>query len=380
MANTPNLQIPLIAGPELVGRDGINRGFQKIDGVALNKSHEGSPGHWPLWKPGTSYAVGDIAKADGCPQWGYLVCSIAGTTDTTPISGNLAEGQTVNDGTVVWRLVRMQDGAAIIDDESVSPNTVWSSQKIDASLTNQENTLNAKIAAKESTANKGQANGYASLNSSGYVPISQLPPNIKELQVVANITERNAIPNPYEGLQAHVIDATDDPTVVSGWAEYLYSSGGWVKRAESESLDILLNWENLNGIPEAIDKLSEVNGKLHYNGALVYEDIRTVVFIGGSAEIIYPWDGTVQKVAVSCSDPHVTNTDFLVQKQTKADYISKTDVWVTIGGAAFTLEAGEAYGEYTPADTNLSIAVGDVLRVFVIDDAGMSFNVTIKND
>ena len=36
--------------------------------------------------------------------------------------------------------------------------------------------LSASLAAKESTSNKGVANGYASLDSSGLVPVAQIPP------------------------------------------------------------------------------------------------------------------------------------------------------------------------------------------------------------
>lgn len=56
--------------------------------------------------------------------------------------------------------------------------------------------------------------------------------------IVNNIDERNSINNLSVGLRCHVINATSDLSVSSGWAEYLYSGTEWVKTAEKESIDL----------------------------------------------------------------------------------------------------------------------------------------------
>ena len=72
------------------------------------------------------------------------------------------------------------------------------------------------------------------------------------LEVAANITERNALAS---GAQRNftvlVADATDDATVSSGAALYVWKEVGatWVKVAEYESMDVVLQWSNLQGKP-----------------------------------------------------------------------------------------------------------------------------------
>lgn len=100
----------------------------------------------------------------------------------------------------------------------------------------------------ESTSNKGTASGYAPLDENSKVPAINLPNNLKEIKVVANITARNIL-DTFEGLRCHVLDATADETVTSGWAEYLYTGSSWVKTAENESIDIVLDWSNVTNKP-----------------------------------------------------------------------------------------------------------------------------------
>jgi len=103
----------------------------------------------------------------------------------------------------------------------------------------------------ESLANKGMPGGYPGLTTEGYVPLHQLPPEAKrEIKVVGDIETRDLL-DAYEGLRAHVLDATADPTVGAGWAEYIYGPLGWVKTAELESIDIVYDWSNITGTPSS---------------------------------------------------------------------------------------------------------------------------------
>jgi hypothetical protein len=100
------------------------------------------------------------------------------------------------------------------------------------------------------TSEKGQPNGVATLDANGQVPAIQIPDNVKEIKVVNTIADRDAL-LVYEGLRVHVIDATADPTVDSGWAEYLWTGAEWVKTAENESIDIVLDWANIQNKPSS---------------------------------------------------------------------------------------------------------------------------------
>lgn len=111
-----------------------------------------------------------------------------------------------------------------------------------------DNVTNALGYTPENAANKGSPNGYASLDSNGMVPVSQIPSTFREIRVVANIAARDAL-EPYEGLRVHVKDASADPTVGEGWAEYLSDGTSWTKTAESESIDVVQQWSDIQGKP-----------------------------------------------------------------------------------------------------------------------------------
>jgi hypothetical protein len=67
------------------------------------------------------------------------------------------------------------------------------------------------------------------------------------LRVVADITARNAL-NPTVTTLALVLDATDDISVTSGAATYVFTNNGedpWTKITEYESLDVAIQWDNI---------------------------------------------------------------------------------------------------------------------------------------
>ena len=72
------------------------------------------------------------------------------------------------------------------------------------------------------------------------------------LQVVADITERNAL-SPTENVIVLVLNATGDATVASGAATYVYrhSTTTWVKISEAESMDVTVAWASISGRPTA---------------------------------------------------------------------------------------------------------------------------------
>lgn len=70
--------------------------------------------------------------------------------------------------------------------------------------------------------------------------------------VVADITARDAL-NPVVVTIALVIDATDDSTVTSGSATYVFDPADdtWTKIAEHESMDLVTEWDNIQNKPSS---------------------------------------------------------------------------------------------------------------------------------
>lgn len=75
---------------------------------------------------------------------------------------------------------------------------------------------------------------------------------VSEITIVNNITERNAL-NPTRNMFVLVLDATGDSTVSSGSASYVYraSTQEWIKIAEYESMDIVVQWSQIQGRPNS---------------------------------------------------------------------------------------------------------------------------------
>ncbi|MDD5360409.1 MAG: hypothetical protein PHI79_03425 [Sulfurovaceae bacterium] len=74
--------------------------------------------------------------------------------------------------------------------------------------------------------------------------------NSSSTQIVNDITARDAL-TPSSPITVFVIDATDDATVASGGATYIYNinTTSWVKISEAESLDLSLTWASITGKP-----------------------------------------------------------------------------------------------------------------------------------
>lgn len=95
----------------------------------------------------------------------------------------------------------------------------------------------------------------------------------KNIKVVDNIAERDALTTLYEGRRVHVVDATDDETVESGWAEYLCKEDGesftWIKTSEKDSIDVVLDADNVtvSSTPENYNVSSGMT-----NETVMYDD------------------------------------------------------------------------------------------------------------
>ena len=104
---------------------------------------------------------------------------------------------------------------------------------------------------------KGSINGIATLDSNGHIPTSQIPIEFKEAQVVADISARDEL-EVFSGLHALVVDATDDSTVETGGAEYIYDGTAWIKISELNDLDAVITWENILNKPYFVQTLLDL--------------------------------------------------------------------------------------------------------------------------
>lgn len=121
-----------------------------------------------------------------------------------------------------------------------------------------------------------------------------------ELTIVADIAARNAL-NPTKVVYVYVQNATGDATVASGGATYMYNptTTSWIKISEAESMDVVLQWNNIQGKPSSsaaqidaavaaththanktqLDKVGEdAGGNMTYNGSIPYTKWETTTW------------------------------------------------------------------------------------------------------
>lgn len=97
-----------------------------------------------------------------------------------------------------------------------------------------------------------KASGVVKLGENGLIPSSFIPAEFKEIKIVDSIAARDGITDAFAGLSVYVKDASADTTVNSGGAYYLYDGAAWVKTAEAESMDVVLEWNAIQGRPDTL--------------------------------------------------------------------------------------------------------------------------------
>lgn len=160
----------------------------------------------------------------------------------------------------------------------------------------------------------GAANGIATLDSSGKIPASQLPTEAKSSIVVPTYADLATVTEKTEGTTVLVIDATGDATVSSGAAQYVWDGTSWLKIAEVESLDLVLDWANVSGkIENVVETLTVTNGNIDNLTWTPVDVTEVILYVNGLAQ--------------------VNGVDFTVDGATKA---------VTWNPASFTLEESDS--------------------------------------
>lgn len=97
-----------------------------------------------------------------------------------------------------------------------------------------------------------KASGVVKLGENGLIPSSFIPAEFKEIKIVDSIAARDGITDAFAGLSVYVKDASADTTVNSGGAYYLYDGAAWIKTAESESMDVVLEWNAIQNKPDTL--------------------------------------------------------------------------------------------------------------------------------
>nr|DAR84674.1 MAG TPA: hypothetical protein [Caudoviricetes sp.] len=199
-------------------------------------------------------------------------------------------------------LITMMQKNATGGYDTFYPKTIASQVFIDETHTVADHIADTSkhLTAEERTkiTNAGQAGGFAVLDENGFIPSKNINPSVLAINTeFATLAEMKAanINNIFAGELVMVLDASEDPTVNSGWAIYRRLSTAtdlsnleqsWQKIAEKESLDVVVSWDNLKDKPTStvqqidaavanshthankavLDKLGEANGVLTYDG------------------------------------------------------------------------------------------------------------------
>lgn len=77
------------------------------------------------------------------------------------------------------------------------------------------------------------------IGSNGKISLDYIPESIRvHVRMLATYSDLDSATDEDKKGLVYVADASGDPSVQSGWAEYLWKDGAWVKVAEGESLDV----------------------------------------------------------------------------------------------------------------------------------------------
>lgn len=140
------------------------------------------------------------------------------------------------------------------DFELVYPITVadYVMLKGNKPMSSQIDEMTKAILSKVDSSKVGSANGLATLDSYGRIPLSQMPAENKEIRMVDNISQLFSITDPFQGLVVYVKDATGDADVKSGGAFYIYDGRQFIKTSESGDMEIVVDWNDIKNKPTTV--------------------------------------------------------------------------------------------------------------------------------
>lgn len=151
---------------------------------------------------------------------------------------------------------------------------------------------------KENKVNKSDIGVTVPSLVGGKIPVTQLPDEFKAMLTVPTYAD---LPTEglYDGMNVFVTDATGDPTVKSGWAIYKYtlSQNVWIKISEGESLDVIVNWSEIEDKPDTFPPEAHTHS---YAGSSVS---------GGAANEALYCSGNSETAGKLVNEPSITITD-----------------------------------------------------------------------
>lgn len=146
--------------------------------------------------------------------------------------------------------------------DTIYPITKAENVKFDTnkSLVQKLREVESEMASKIGESRINQPNGVAGLDEKGLIPARLIPTEFKEVHIVEDIAERGGMVDLFEGKSVFVKDATADDTVKSGGAYYIYDGTAWIKTAEAESLDVVLDFDSITNKPTTLDGYGITDG------------------------------------------------------------------------------------------------------------------------
>jgi len=156
---------------------------------------------------------------------------------------------------------------------------------------NQINSWNSKQDAlgfvPEDSSKKGLANGYAPLDNNGQIPIEYIPDEAKNetsIEVIDTYDDLLVIPDMKlkDGNHYVVLDATGDPSGITGRAEYVYHNNEFVCTSHNQLQSV--DWNNITNKPENLG--TEVDLSNYYTKNEIDSSISNLVSnIDGKANV-----------------------------------------------------------------------------------------------
>ena len=146
----------------------------------------------------------------------------------------------------------------------------------------------------ENSSMKGAVNGYAPLDSNGQIPIQYIPNEAKDedaMIVVDTYNDLLAIPdmNLKEGKHFGVLDATGDPTGVTGKAEYVYHNNEFVCLLFNSTVTSV-DWSNITNIP------SDLGGSVDLSNYYTIPEIDSQLSSKADIDNVFSKDETITLV------------------------------------------------------------------------------------
>lgn len=147
----------------------------------------------------------------------------------------------------------------------------------------------------EDLAKKGVAEGYASLDNTGKIPLEQLPAITKETLVVEDSNAKNAltVDQVYPGLQCLVLDddsaKPDEQSVLYICVKITGTEITWAAIAKLDPDNVTISWDNIIGRPSSsVQDIDDAVAKKHK-----HDNINTLNKIGVDSEDRLTYNGTV---------------------------------------------------------------------------------------